>query len=94
MAKVHINFIGPLRVFFGAQTVTVDVDSIDEAKKYIEIHYRPAYEKKLKSMGVTKKQSIWDSSIFLLNGKNIGQHDKPVLKDGDRLDLMLLVAGG
>lgn len=94
MAKVNINFIGPLRVFLGAQTVTVDVNSIDEAKEYVETHYGPFYEKKLKSMGANKKQSIWDNSVFLLNGRNIKQLDKPALKDGDRLDLMLLVAGG
>ncbi len=94
MAKVNINFIGPLKVFLGAQTVTVDIDNIDEAREYVETHYGPAYEKKLKSMGVNKKQSIWDSSVFLLNGKNIRKLDEPVLKDGDRLDLMLLVAGG
>jgi molybdopterin converting factor small subunit len=94
LAKIHINFIGPLRVFLGAQTVTVDIHSIDEARDYVESHYGLLYEKKLKSMGVNKKQSIWDNSVFLLNGKNIGQVDEIVLKDGDKLDLMLLVAGG
>ena len=94
MAKININFIGPLKVFLGAQTVTVDVEDIDEARDYVETHYGPAYEKKLKSMGVKAKQSILDSSVFLLNGKNIKQLDRPALKDGDKLDLMLLVAGG
>ena len=94
MAKIHINFIGPLRVLLGTQTVTVDVNSIDEAKDYVETHYGRLYEKKLKSMGVNKQQSIWNNSVFLLNGKNIGQLDKIVLKNGDKLDLMLLVAGG
>jgi molybdopterin converting factor small subunit len=94
LAKVNINFVGPLRVFIGAQTVTVDVKNIDEAREYVETHYGPAYEKKLKSMGANKKQSIWDNTVFLLNGRNIRQLDNPVLKDGDKLDLMLLVAGG
>ncbi len=94
MARVNINFVGPLRVFLGEQTVTVDIDNIDEAREYVETHYGLAYEKKLKSMGVNKKQSIWDSSVFLLNGRNIRPLDKPVLKDGDHLDLVLLVAGG
>jgi molybdopterin converting factor small subunit len=94
LAKVHINFIGPLRIFFGAQAVTVDVNSIDEAKEYVETHYGRFYEKKLKSMGINRKQSIWDNSVFLLNGKNIRKLETPALKDGDRLDLMLLVAGG
>jgi molybdopterin converting factor small subunit len=94
LAKININFIGPLKVFLGAQTVNVDVNNIDEARNYVETHYGPTYEKKLKSMGVKAKQSIWDNSVFLLNGKNIRQLDRPVLKDGDKLDLMLLVAGG
>ena len=94
MAKININFIGPLRVFFGAQTVAVDVEDIDEARSYVETHYGPTYEKKLKSMGIHKKQSIWDNSVFLLNGRNIRQLDRPILKDGDKIDLMLLVAGG
>lgn len=94
MAKVNINFIGPWRVFLGTRTVTVNINSIDEARDYVETHYGPVYEKKLKSMGVKKKQSIWDHSIFLLNGRNIKQLDEPVFKDGDNLDLMLLVAGG
>jgi molybdopterin converting factor small subunit len=94
LAKININFIGPLKVFLGAQTVTVDINNLEEAREYVETHYGPAYEKKLKSMGVHKKQSIWENSVFLLNGKNIRQLDRPVLKDGDKLDLMLLVAGG
>ncbi|MGZ3593607.1 MAG: MoaD/ThiS family protein [Syntrophales bacterium] len=94
MAKVNINFIGPLRVFLGERTVTVDVNSIGEARDYVEAHYGLVYKEKLKSMGVKTKQSIWDSSIFLLNGRNIKEFDKPLLKDGDNLDLVVLVAGG
>jgi molybdopterin converting factor small subunit len=94
LPAVNINFIGPWRVFLGTRTVTVNINSIDEARDYVETHYGPVYEKKLKSMGVKKKHSIWDHSIFLLNGRNIRQLDEPVLKDDDNLDLMLLVAGG
>ena len=94
MAKVHINFIGPWRVFLGARTVTVDVNSIDEVKDYVEAHYGPVYEKKLKSMGANKKQPIWDNSNILLNGANIKTLNGVILKDGDTLDMIAKVAGG
>ena len=94
MARVNINFIGPWRIFLGVRSVTVEIDSIDEARTYVETTYGPVFQKKLKSRGVTKKQSIWDNSNVLLNGRNIRHLDKPVLKDGDNLDLLSRVAGG
>lgn len=94
MAKVNIHFIGPWRIFLGARTVTVNVNSIDEARDYVETNYGPVFQKKLQSRGIKKKQSIWDNSNILLNGKNVRQLDKPVLKDGDNLDLLSKVAGG
>ena len=94
MAKVHINFIGPWRVFLGVRTVTVNVNTIDEVKDYIETHYAPVYEKKLKSMGANKKQPIWDNSNILLNGANIKTLNVVILKDGDKLDMIPRVAGG
>jgi len=94
LAKVNINFIGPWRVFLGVRSVTVEMASIDEARNYVEANYGPVFQKKLKSRGINKRQSIWDNSNILLNGKNIRQLDKPVLKDGDKLDLLSKVAGG
>lgn len=94
MAKVNINFIGPWRIFLGAQTVTVNVNSIDEARDYVETHFGPVYEKKLKSMGANKKQSIWDNSNILLNGTNVKTLNAVTFKDGDKLDLVPKVAGG
>lgn len=94
MAKVHINFIGPWRVFLGARTDIVNVNSIDEVRDYVQTHYGPIYEKKLKSMGANKKQPIWDNSNILLNGANIKTLDAVILKDGDQLDMIPKVAGG
>jgi len=94
LAKININFIGLWRVFLGVRSITVEVSSVDEARDYVETNYGPIFQKKLKSRGINKKQSIWDNSNVLLNGKNIRQLDKPVLKDGDRLDLLSKVAGG
>jgi molybdopterin converting factor small subunit len=94
LAKININFIGPWRIFLGVRSVTVEIDSIDEARDYVETNYGPIFHKKLKSRGINKKQSIWGNSNILLNGKNIRQLDKPVLKDGDKLDLLSRVAGG
>jgi molybdopterin converting factor small subunit len=94
LAKVNINFMGPWRVFLGVQSITVELASLDEARDYVETNYGPIFHKKLKLRGLKKKQSIWDNSNILLNGKNIRQLDKPVLKDGDKLDLLSKVAGG
>jgi molybdopterin converting factor small subunit len=94
LAKVNINFIGPWRLFLGVRAVTIDVNSIDEARNYVETNYGPEYEKKLKSRGVKKKQSVWDNSNILLSGTSIRQLDEPVLKDVDNLDLVPIVAGG
>lgn len=94
MAKVNINFIGPWRLFLGVRAVTVEVNSIDEARNYVETNYGPIYQKKLKSRCIIRKQSIWDNSNILLSGRSIRQLDEPVLKDGDNLDLVPIVAGG
>jgi molybdopterin converting factor small subunit len=94
LARVNINFVGPWRLFLGVRSETVEIDSIDKARDYVEATYGPVFQKKLKSRGVTKKQSIWDNSNVLLNGRNIRHLDKPVLKDGDKLDLLSKVAGG
>ncbi len=94
MAKIHINFIGAWRLALGVRAITADVGTIDEAKAYIETQYGSVYQEKFRSRGVNKKHSIWESSNILLNGRNIKQLDEPVLKDGDSLDLLLVVAGG
>jgi len=76
------------------RSVTVEANSIDEARDYVETNYGPVFQKKLQSRGIKKKQSIWDNSNVLLNGRNIRQLDETVLKDGDNLDLLPRVAGG
>ena len=94
MARVNINFIGPWRLFLGTRTVTVEIDSIKEARDYVETNYGTIFQKKLQSRGIKRKQSVWDNSNILLNGRNIRQLDEPILKDGDQLDLLPRVAGG
>lgn len=94
MAKVTINFIGPWRLFLGVGTVTIEVNNIEEARDYVETTYGPVYEKTLKSRGIHEKQSVWENSNVLLNRRDIQQLDKPVLKDGDNLDLLPPIAGG
>jgi len=94
LARVNINFVGPWRIFLGVRSVTVEIDSIDEARDYVENNYGPVFQKKLQSRGIKKKQSVWDNSNVLLNGRNIRQLDETVLKDGDNLDLLPRVAGG
>jgi len=94
VALVHINFIGPWRVILGVKTVTVNIISIDEARDYIETHFGPVYQKKIESVGASRKQPIWDNSNILLNGTNIKALTAVTLKDGDKLDLIPNVAGG
>ena len=94
MARVNINFIGPWRLFLGVRTVTVEANSLDEAREYIETNFGPIFHKRLQSKGIKRKQSVWDNSNILLNGRNIKQLDKAELKDGDNLDLLPRVAGG
>lgn len=94
MPAVNINFIGPWRIFLGTKTVCADVGSIAEARDYVETNYGPVLEKKIKSTGIGKSQSIWDQSNVLLNGINIKTLKEVSFKDGDRLDLLPKVAGG
>ncbi|MGD0021401.1 MAG: hypothetical protein ABSC54_03775 [Smithellaceae bacterium] len=94
MPAININFIGPWRTLLGARTVAVNVESIDEARDYVEAKFGPVFEKKIKSIGVGKKQSIWDNSNILFNGTNIKLLNKINFKDGDKLDLLPRVAGG
>lgn len=94
MAKIHINFIGAWRLFLGVGTIRLDVIRLNEARDYIETTYCPVFEKKLQSMGVNKKESVWENSNVLLNGKRIEFPDRTIFKDEDRLDLLPLIAGG
>lgn len=94
MATVTINFIGPWRLFLGVGTVTVEVNTIEEARDYVEAIYGPVYEKSLKSRGIHEKRSVWENSNVLLNRRDIRQLDEPALKDGDNLDLLPPIAGG
>jgi len=94
LAKIDINFIGLWRLLLGVRSTTIDVVRIEDVRTYIETNYGPILADKLRSRGVTTKWAIWDNSNILLNGKNISQLDNPVLKDGDRLDLISKVAGG
>jgi molybdopterin converting factor small subunit len=94
MPAIDINFIGPLRLFVGIRSVSIDVNNLEEARDYIEQHFGPTFEKKLQSMGAQKKMSVWETSNILLNGKNIQLLKTVKIKNGDRLDLISKVAGG
>jgi molybdopterin converting factor small subunit len=94
MAKVNINFMGPWRLFLGIRTVAIEVNSTNEARDYIEADYGPVYREKLKSRGIDKIYSIWNNSNILLNGTNIKRSNDQLLKDGDTLVLISIVAGG
>jgi len=94
LPTININFIGPWRIFLGARTVTVNADSIDDVRDYVESNFGPVFEKRIRSIGGGKKQSIWDNSNILLNGTNIKLLNRIDFKDGDKLDLLPRVAGG
>jgi molybdopterin converting factor small subunit len=94
LPAININFIGSWRIFLGARTITVNVDSIDDVRAYVETNFGPVFEKRIKSIGTGKRQSIWDNSNVLLNGTNIKLLNRIDLKDGDKLDLLPRVAGG
>jgi molybdopterin converting factor small subunit len=94
MPTIDINFVGPLRLFVGTRSVSIDVTNLEEARDYVERHFGPAFEKKLQSMGAQNKMSVWNTSNILLNGKNIQLLKTVKIEDGDRLDLISKVAGG
>ncbi|OGP51820.1 MAG: hypothetical protein A2Y79_01255 [Deltaproteobacteria bacterium RBG_13_43_22] len=94
MAKVTVNFLGPLRLFLGAPAATFEAGCVAEVREVIEKNYGPVFQKKLRSMGVKKSLSLWDNSLFLLNGRSLKKESDAPLKDGDKLDLGVTVAGG
>jgi molybdopterin converting factor small subunit len=94
LAKVNINFIGLWRRFLGVRSVTVNLDTIDDARDYVELNFGPNYWRWLRSRGIRNMQSVWDSSTVLLNGSGLVGSERPGLKDGDNLDLVPRVAGG
>ena len=94
MATINVEFIGLWRIFLGVRSVTIKATTIDEARDYIEAKYGPIFREKFKSSSINMKQSLWDSSNILLNGKNISLLYNPVFKDGDKLCLLSKVAGG
>ena len=94
LPEININFIGPWRTLLGTRTVTVNVENIGEVRDYVENNFGPVFEKKIKTMKVGKKESIWDNSNILLNGTNIKLLNKITFNEGDKLDLLPKVAGG
>jgi molybdopterin converting factor small subunit len=94
LAKVNINFIGLWRLILGVRSLTVEVNTVDEARRYVEQNYGPLYWKWLRFRGIQKKQSVWETSNVLLNGRGLTGSEGPSLKDGDNLDLVPRVAGG
>jgi molybdopterin converting factor small subunit len=94
MARVTVNFLGPLRLFLGEPSTTIEAGRVTEVREVIEKKYGPIFQKKLRSLGVKKGQSLWDNSLFLLNGRSLKKEDDAALKDGDKFDLGLAVAGG
>jgi molybdopterin converting factor small subunit len=94
VAVVHINFIGPWRVILEVKTVTINITSIDQARNYVETNFGPQFEKKLRTMGAHRKQSIWENSNILLNGTRISTSNGVILREGDRLEVIPKVAGG
>jgi molybdopterin converting factor small subunit len=94
LASITINFIGQWRLYVGQRVIKVEADSINEVKDYIEDRFGPGFREKLISKGRRGHTSIWENSNILLNGKNIKQLHKPVLKNGDTIELLPRIAGG
>ena len=94
MPEIKINFIGAWRSLVGARTVVVNVENIGEARDYVENNFGPVLEKKIKTLKVGKKKSIWDNSNILLNGTNIKLLNTINFKDGDKIDLLPRIGGG
>jgi molybdopterin converting factor small subunit len=94
LAKVNINFIGLWRLIMGVRSVTVEVNTLDEAGHYVERNYGPLYWEWLHFRGLHDKPSVWETSNVLLNGRSLAGLEGLGLKDGDTLDLVPRVAGG
>ena len=94
MPEIKINFIGAWRSLVGARTVVVNMENIGEARDYVENNFGPVLEKKIKTLKVGKKKSIWDNSNILLNGTNIKLLNTINFKDGDKIDLLPRIGGG
>jgi len=94
LAKVHINFIGLWRVILGTRSVTVEANTVDEAKDHVEVNYGPFYWKWLLHRGRHDRLSVWESSHILLNGRGLTGSAGQTLEDDDNLDLVPRVAGG
>ena len=94
MANIQIQFYGPWQLFLGARAIHAEIKDLNGARDYVESNYGPLFEKKLQSMGVNKKESIWENSNLLINGRKVSSSNNTIFKDGDKLDLLPLVAGG
>jgi molybdopterin converting factor small subunit len=94
LAKVNINFIGLWRLILGLRSVTVEVNTVGNARDYVEMTYGPLYWKWLRFKGRHDRHSVWESSNILLNGRGLMSSEETRLKDGDNLDLLPRVAGG
>lgn len=76
------------------KAIELEADSINEVRDQIENLFGPVLQEKLKAKGIRGRNSIWENSNILLNGKNIKKLNKPVLNDGDKIELLPKIAGG
>jgi len=94
MAVVNIRFVGPWRMYLGAERFTLQAVTVEAAMQQIEKQYGSKYHERLLKSGISEKRKIGDSSNILLNRVNIRQLADHSIKDGDTLDIIPRFAGG
>jgi molybdopterin converting factor small subunit len=94
MATVNVRFVGPWRMYLGAEYTTLIAGTVDDAIEQIESAYGYKFHERLMRSGISEKRRICDDSNILLNRVHIRQITDRSLKDGDKLDIIPRFVGG
>lgn len=94
MALIRVCFYSLWRFHFGADSVTLQADNIDEALAQLEEKFGSRLREKLEAYGIHLDGKIQDYSLVLLNGITLRNLKSTELKEGDVLHIFPPVTGG
>lgn len=93
MAKITVKFYSLWNLYLNTNSVTLEINNIDEAMEKLEVLYGEELRKKSHNNKLQYK-NIKDSSTILINGVSIRNNLNKPLTDGDLIQIFPPIAGG
>ena len=94
MALIIVRFYSLWRLHFGADSIALQANNMDEALAQLEQKFGSRLREKLEADGIHLDGKIQDYSLILLNGITLRNLKSTDLKDGDVLHIFPPAIGG